>query len=66
MTFTDRHSKWLQDRIVKQWYEKTYRRSKTNANVLLRNLGLFCERNDLTPMAIIEMARNSPNRLVQI
>ena len=66
MTFTDRHSKWLQDRIVKQWYEKTYRRSKTNANVLLRNLGLFCERNDLTPMAIIEMARDTPDRLVQI
>ena len=66
MTFTDRHSKWLQDKIVREWYEKTRRRSKTNANVMLRNLGLFCERNDLTPMLIIEMVRDSPDRLVQI
>ena len=64
MTWENKHSKLLDDDKVLDWYKAGKRTSVLNADVSLRNLGLFCERMNTTPKAILEMARNGELRQV--
>ncbi len=63
MTFVGKHEKLLEQRIVREWFEKMKRKSLTNADVSLRNLGLFCERMNLTPSDILVLARDKKLRM---
>lgn len=58
MAFENRHSKWLKSDKVRGWYEDMREKSALNADVNLRNLGLFCERMKTDPESILEMAKN--------
>ena len=64
MTFVGKHEKLLEDETVREWYEKLKRKSLTNSDVSLRNMGLFCERMNLTPSGILELAKNKKLRMV--
>lgn len=63
MTFVGKHEKLLEEERVKDWYEKLKRKSLTNSDVSLRNMGLFCERMNLTPSGILELAKKKKLRM---
>ena len=48
----------LVDPDVKRWYDNLCRGSKITADVKLRRLGNFCERNDMTPKEIIALGKS--------
>lgn len=58
MAFMNKHSKLLGDERVSEWYTKSRQRSQLNADVNLRNLGLFCERMKTNPVEVLELAKN--------
>ncbi len=64
MAWKNKHSKFLEDEKVLDWYNAGRRTSVLNADVSLRNLGLFCERMDTTPARILEMAKTGELRQV--
>ncbi len=64
MPWKNKHTKLLEDEKVLAWYKTGRRTSVLNADVSLRNLGLFCERMNITPEAILEKARNGQLRQV--
>ena len=57
MTFHPKHRKLLENTEIKRWWENNRARSPLSADVLLRNLGLYCEINATTPDKILNDAR---------
>lgn len=53
----------LQDPDVKRWYENLARGSPITADVLLRRLNLFCERNNLTAKQLVALGKTSRKTL---
>ena len=59
-----RHKKLLEsDADVLRWYNNLVRGSKLTADVNLRRLGLFCERNHTTPQQIIKIGQKNIKQL---
>ena len=59
-----RHRKLLDtDENVKRWYNNVARGSKLTADVKMRRLGLFCERNNITPQELVNMGQNNIRQL---
>ena len=56
MTFQPKHKKLLENEGIKRWWENNRARSPLSADVLLRNIGLYCELNGTTPVLIIKDA----------
>jgi hypothetical protein len=56
MTFHPKHKKLLENEEIRRWWENNRARSPLSADVLLRNLGLYCELNETTPALIIKDA----------
>jgi len=50
-----RHRQLLSDPEVRRWYDNIARGSIITADVYLRRLGLFCEKNNTTPKVLAEM-----------
>jgi hypothetical protein len=50
-----RHKQLLSDPEVRRWYDNIARGSIITADVYLRRLGLFCEKNNTTPKVLAEM-----------
>jgi hypothetical protein len=50
-----RHIHLLLDPEVKRWYDNIARGSIITADLYLRRLGLFCEKNKVTPKRLAEM-----------
>ena len=57
MTFQPKYKKLLEDAKIRRWWENNRARSPLSADVLLRNLGLYCEINATTPDKILNDAR---------
>ena len=53
----------LQDPDVERWYMNVGRGSRNTAEVHLRRLSLFCERNGLTPKELVNLGRKDRRRL---
>ena len=59
-----RHKKLLEaDADVLRWYNNLARGSKLTADVNLRRLGLFCERNHITPQHIVKIGQKNIKQL---
>jgi len=54
-----RHRHLLSGPEVKRWYDNVARGSIITADVYLRRLGLFCEKNNITPKTLVEMDKTS-------
>ena len=54
-----RHRHLLSGPEVKRWYDNVARGSIITADVYLRRLGLFCEKNNITPKRLVEMDKTS-------
>ncbi|MEM4091142.1 MAG: hypothetical protein QXQ46_10480 [Thermoplasmatales archaeon] len=59
MTFQPKHKKLLKNAVIKRWWENNRARSPLSADVLLRNLGLYCEINATTPDQILNDVRGA-------
>ena len=57
------HRPLLRDPTVKKWYEAHALRSSLSAEVNLLKLGLFLHRTRLTPVRLVELARDHPEEL---
>jgi len=59
-----RHKKLLESDVdVLRWYNNLTRGSKLTADVNLRRLGLFCERNHITSQQIIKIGQKNIRQL---
>lgn len=58
MTFKSKHTRLLVNERISDWYDRSKKRSQLNADVNLRNLGLFCERTGIDPNEILTLALN--------
>lgn len=58
MTFQPKHKKLLENAEIKRWWENNRARSPLSADVLLRNIGLYCEVNNTSPEGILEDAES--------
>lgn len=54
MTFQPKHRKLLENGEIRRWWENNRARSPLSADVLLRNIGLYCEINDTSPDGILK------------
>ena len=57
------HRPLLKDRRVKSWFDGNALRSERTADVLLRQVGLFCHEIGTTPASLVVMAREEPDKL---
>ena len=58
MTFQPKHKRLLEIAEIKRWWENNRARSPLSADVLLRNLGLYCEINGTSPEGILKDAES--------
>ncbi len=58
-----RHKLLLLDKDVRRWYDNLCRGSKLTADVRIRQLGRFCERNSMMPNEIIELGKSGIEKL---
>ncbi len=58
MTFQPKHRKMLENDEIRRWWENNRARSPLSADVLLRNIGLYCERNSTSPERILKDAES--------
>ena len=58
MTFQPKHRKLLENIEIKRWWENNRARSPLSADVLLRNLGLYCEINGTSLDRILKDAES--------
>jgi hypothetical protein len=58
-----RHRALLEDPLVQSWWEERSLRSRLSADTYLRHIGLFVERLELPPPALLELARKRPEKL---
>jgi integrase len=59
MTFQPKHRKMLENDEIRRWWENNRARSPLSADVLLRNLGLYCEINGTSPDGILKDAESA-------
>ena len=58
MTFQPKHKKLLENAEIKRWWDNNRARSPLSADVLLRNIGLYCEINSTSPERILKDAES--------
>jgi hypothetical protein len=58
MTFQPKHRKMLENDEIRRWWENNRARSPLSADVLLRNIGLYCEINSTSPERILKDAES--------
>ncbi|MCL4359398.1 MAG: site-specific integrase, partial [Candidatus Thermoplasmatota archaeon] len=58
MTFHPKHRKLLENTEIKRWWENNRARSPLSADVLLRNIGLYCEINGTSLDRILKDAES--------
>ncbi len=58
MTFQPKHKELLKDEKIRRWWENNRARSPLSADVLLRNIGLYCEINNTSPERILKDAES--------
>ena len=58
MTFQPKHKKLLENAEIKRWWDNNRARSPLSADVLLRNLGPYCEINSTSPERILKDAES--------
>lgn len=58
-----RHRSLLDDPSVHSWWMERSLRSRLSADTYLRHIGLFCERLELRPTGLVELARDRPELL---
>jgi hypothetical protein len=60
-----RHDRLLADEDVARWYRNLARGNETTAKDWLRKLGLFCERKNTTPAALLSMDQEAVGDLLE-
>jgi hypothetical protein len=59
-----KYAELLKDRDARRWYDNMARGSRVTADVYLRRLGKFCERNGLTPKKLAVMKKRKLENLL--
>ena len=58
MAWKNKHGKLLENEQIREWHEHISRKSVLSADVNLRRLGYFCERTNLDPDKVLELAKS--------